>query len=102
MAGNYYSLKGHHERAVTYFQRALRVNAKFLSAWILMVPTRTLALIPVLALIVFRTRTLTLILTLALTLTLTLILILFPPQNPTLPPFRKHFHLAPARPQQRG
>ncbi len=34
--GNYYSLKGHHEKAVTYFRRALRLNSKFLSAWTLM------------------------------------------------------------------
>lgn len=34
--GNYYSLKGLHERAIIYFQRALRVNDKFLSAWTLM------------------------------------------------------------------
>ncbi|EKU21609.1 cell division cycle protein 23, partial [Nannochloropsis gaditana CCMP526] len=31
--GNYYSLKGQHERAVLYFQRALRLNRKFLFAW---------------------------------------------------------------------
>ena len=36
VVGNYYSLKGKHERAITYFQRALRANAKFLSAWTLM------------------------------------------------------------------
>ncbi|EKU21502.1 anaphase-promoting complex subunit 8, partial [Nannochloropsis gaditana CCMP526] len=34
--GNYYSLKGQHERAVLYFQRALRLNRKFLFAWTLM------------------------------------------------------------------
>jgi anaphase-promoting complex subunit 8 len=34
--GNYYSLKGQHEKAVTYFQRALKLNRKFLSAWTLM------------------------------------------------------------------
>jgi anaphase-promoting complex subunit 8 len=34
--GNYYSLKGHHEKAVKYFRRALRLNPKFLSAWTLM------------------------------------------------------------------
>ena len=36
VAGNYYSLKGQHERAITYFQRGLRVNPHFLSAWTLM------------------------------------------------------------------
>lgn len=34
--GNYYSLKGQHERAVTYFQRALRLDSSYLSAWTLM------------------------------------------------------------------
>ena len=34
--GNYYSLKGQHERAIVYFQRALRLNNQFLSAWTLM------------------------------------------------------------------
>lgn len=36
VVGNYYSLKGLHERAILYFQRALRLNPKFLSAWTLM------------------------------------------------------------------
>jgi len=36
VVGNYYSLKGKHERAITYFQRALRANPKFLPAWTLM------------------------------------------------------------------
>mgnify|MGYP000176610271 CR=1 FL=1 len=36
IVGNYYSLKGQHEKAVTYFQRALKLNRKFLSAWTLM------------------------------------------------------------------
>eukprot|EP00605_Chrysophyceae_sp_TOSAG23-4_P000139 GSChrysophyteH1.ASY1.ANO1.160.1 assembled CDS len=36
VVGNYYSLKGKHERAITYFQRALKANPKFLSAWTLM------------------------------------------------------------------
>jgi len=36
VVGNYYSLKGQHERSILYFQRALRVNSKFLSAWTLM------------------------------------------------------------------
>ena len=34
--GNYYSLKAQHERAVTYFQRALRLDRRFLCAWTLM------------------------------------------------------------------
>ncbi|KAL4178637.1 hypothetical protein AMTRI_Chr13g116080 [Amborella trichopoda] len=34
--GNYYSLKGQHEKAVLYFRRALRLNRKYLSAWTLM------------------------------------------------------------------
>ena len=34
--GNYYSLKGEHERAVTYFRRALKLDQQFLSAWTLM------------------------------------------------------------------
>ena len=34
--GNYYSLKGSHGKAVQYFQRALKLNRKFLSAWTLM------------------------------------------------------------------
>jgi len=36
VVGNYYSLKGRHERAVQYFQRALRLNGQYLSAWTLM------------------------------------------------------------------
>ena len=36
IVGNYYSLKQQHERAVLYFQRALRLNPRFLSAWTLM------------------------------------------------------------------
>ena len=36
IVGNYYSLKGQHEKAVAYFKRALRVNPKYLSAWTLM------------------------------------------------------------------
>ncbi len=36
VVGNYYSLKGKHERAITYFQRALRANPRFLPAWTLM------------------------------------------------------------------
>jgi anaphase-promoting complex subunit 8 len=34
--GNYYSMRGEHERAVSYFQRGLRLNPSFLSAWTLM------------------------------------------------------------------
>lgn len=36
IVGNYYSLKGQHERAVIYFKRALRLNRRDLSAWTLM------------------------------------------------------------------
>ena len=35
-AGNYYSLRGQHEKAVLYFQRALKLNPNYLSAWTLM------------------------------------------------------------------
>lgn len=34
--GNYYALKGEHEKAVQYFSRAVRLNPKFVSAYILM------------------------------------------------------------------
>eukprot|EP00850_Spirogloea_muscicola_P002061 SM000008S22150 [mRNA] locus=s8:2373:4612:- [translate_table: standard] len=34
--GNYYSLKAQHEKAVMYFQRALKLNRHYLSAWTLM------------------------------------------------------------------
>jgi len=34
--GNYYSLKGQHEKAVLYFNRALKLNRNYLSAWTLM------------------------------------------------------------------
>jgi tetratricopeptide (TPR) repeat protein len=34
--GNYYSMRGEHERAVIYFRRALQLNPMFLSAWTLM------------------------------------------------------------------
>ncbi|CAH1240116.1 CDC23 [Branchiostoma lanceolatum] len=34
--GNYYSLRGQHEKAVLYFQRALKLNPNYLSAWTLM------------------------------------------------------------------
>ncbi|KYR00221.1 anaphase promoting complex subunit 8 [Tieghemostelium lacteum] len=33
--GNYYSLKSEHEKAILYFQRALKLNDKYLSAWTL-------------------------------------------------------------------
>ena len=36
IVGNYYSLKGNHEKAIMYFQRALKLNSKFLFAWTLM------------------------------------------------------------------
>lgn len=36
VVGNYYSLKRMHERAVLYFQRALRLDRNCLSAWTLM------------------------------------------------------------------
>ena len=36
VVGNYYSLKGQHEKAVAYFQRALQLNRNYLSAWTLM------------------------------------------------------------------
>eukprot|EP00904_Undaria_pinnatifida_P003166 jgi/Undpi1/12850/HiC_scaffold_7.g02517.m1 len=34
--GNYYSLKGQHEKAVVYFSKALRLDRRCLSAWTLM------------------------------------------------------------------
>ncbi|EFC45000.1 predicted protein, partial [Naegleria gruberi] len=34
--GNYYSLRGDHEKAVLYFKRALSLDPKYLSAWTLM------------------------------------------------------------------
>jgi anaphase-promoting complex subunit 8 len=34
--GNYYSLKGKHEKSIVYFQRALRQNSMFLEARTLM------------------------------------------------------------------
>jgi len=36
VVGNYYSLKGRHERAIVYFQRALKLDNRYLSAWTLM------------------------------------------------------------------
>lgn len=34
--GNYYSLRGDHHKAVIYFQRAIKLDKKYLSAWTLM------------------------------------------------------------------
>jgi anaphase-promoting complex subunit 8 len=36
VVGNYYSLKSNHERSILYFQRALRLDPTYLSAWTLM------------------------------------------------------------------
>lgn len=36
VAGNYYSLRSQHEKAILYFQRALKLNPHYLSAWTLM------------------------------------------------------------------
>ena len=36
VVGNYYSLRGQHEKAVQYFQRALRLNPQYLAGWTLM------------------------------------------------------------------
>lgn len=36
IVGNYYSLRAEHEKAVLYFQRALRLDRSYLSAWTLM------------------------------------------------------------------
>ncbi|CAM9791084.1 unnamed protein product [Chrysoparadoxa australica] len=36
IVGNYYSIKGNHEKAVLYFMRAVKLNRNFLSAWTLM------------------------------------------------------------------
>ena len=33
--GNYYSLRSQHEKAILYFQRALKLNPNYLSAWTL-------------------------------------------------------------------
>ena len=35
-AGNYYSLRSQHEKAVLYFQRSVKLNPLYLSAWTLM------------------------------------------------------------------
>jgi anaphase-promoting complex subunit 8 len=34
--GNYYSLRGEHEKAIVYFKRALRLNRGYIPAWTLM------------------------------------------------------------------
>ncbi|XP_055711923.1 cell division cycle protein 23 homolog [Phlebotomus papatasi] len=34
--GNYYSIRLEHQRAISYFQRALKLNPQYLSAWTLM------------------------------------------------------------------
>ena len=34
--GNYYSFRGQHDKAVMYFQRALKLDPNFLAAWTLM------------------------------------------------------------------
>lgn len=34
--GNYYSIRCDHFMAITYFQRALKLNPKYLAAWTLM------------------------------------------------------------------
>lgn len=36
VVGNYYSIRADHHKAVVYFQRALKLNPKYLSAWTLM------------------------------------------------------------------
>lgn len=34
--GNYYSIRCDHQMAIMYFQRALKLNPKYLAAWTLM------------------------------------------------------------------
>lgn len=36
IAGNYYSIRCDHQMAIMYFQRALKLNPKYLAAWTLM------------------------------------------------------------------
>ncbi|XP_020281647.1 cell division cycle protein 23 homolog [Pseudomyrmex gracilis] len=36
IVGNYYSLRGDHQKAVMYFHRALKINPQYLSAWTLL------------------------------------------------------------------
>ena len=36
LVGNYYSLRGDHEKAILYFRRALKLDRGYLSAWTLM------------------------------------------------------------------
>lgn len=35
-AGNHYSLRGEHEKAIKYFRRATQLDRTYLSAWTLM------------------------------------------------------------------
>lgn len=35
-AGNFYSSRGEHPKAITYFRRALQLNRNYLPAWTLM------------------------------------------------------------------
>ena len=35
-AGNFYSLRGNHDKAIAYFRRAIRLNEADHSAWILL------------------------------------------------------------------
>jgi anaphase-promoting complex subunit 8 len=34
--GNFYGLRGDHEKAIMYFKRALKLNSSYLAAWTLM------------------------------------------------------------------
>ena len=36
IAGNYYSLRGYHEKAVLYFRQALKLNPRHVVAWTLL------------------------------------------------------------------
>lgn len=36
LAGNYYSLRADHQKAVMYFHRALKLNPQYTSAWTLL------------------------------------------------------------------
>ena len=36
IVGNYFSLRGDHEKAVKYFEKAIRLDRNYLSAWTLM------------------------------------------------------------------
>ena len=35
-SGNYYSVRGQHEKAALYFKRALKLNPSYLAAWTLL------------------------------------------------------------------